>query len=80
MQEIVIEAQQRRPGGKNVNKRLRKSGRIPAVVYGAGREPLPLSVDPEAISDVLHSQSGHNTIFAISVDGQKQANVMVKDY
>ncbi|MBP1595799.1 MAG: ribosomal protein [Acidobacteria bacterium] len=80
MQQIVVEAQRRNPGGKNANRRLRKSGRMPAVVYGAGREPLPLSVDPEAISGILHSQSGHNTIFAVSVEGQAQANVMVKDY
>jgi large subunit ribosomal protein L25 len=37
-------------------------------------------VDPEAISDILHSQSGHNTIFAVSVDGGEQSTVMVKDY
>jgi len=80
MQQIVIEAQRRIPGGKNVNRRLRKSEKIPAVVYGAGREPLPLVVDPEVISNILHSQSGHNTIFAVSVDGGAQANVMVKDY
>ncbi len=80
MQQIVIEAQRRDPAGKNANRRLRTSGRIPAVVYGAGRAPLPLQVDPDAISDILHSQSGHNTIFAVTVDGGAQANVMVKDY
>lgn len=79
MQQIVVEAQRRDPAGKNANRRLRKSGRIPAVVYGAKREPLPLLVDPHAISDVLHSQSGHNTIFSVSVEGS-QSNVMVKDY
>jgi large subunit ribosomal protein L25 len=79
MQQIVIEAQRRAPAGKNANRRIRKSGRIPAVVYGAKREPLPLLVDPDAISDILHSQSGHNTIFAVSVEGG-QSNVMVKAY
>ena len=79
MEQIVVEAQRRDPGGKNVNRRLRKAGRIPAVVYGARREPLPLMVDPGLISDILHSASGHNTIFALSVDGS-QSNVMVKDY
>ena len=79
MQQIVVEAQRRDPAGKNANRRLRKSGRIPAVVYGGKREPLPVLVDPHAISDVLHSQSGHNTIFSVSVEGS-QSNVMVKDY
>jgi large subunit ribosomal protein L25 len=79
MQQIVIEAQRREPAGKNANRRIRKSGKIPAVIYGAKRDPLPLLVDPDAVTDILHSQSGHNTIFAVSVGGA-QSNVMVKDY
>jgi large subunit ribosomal protein L25 len=80
MSQFVIEAQQRTPGGKNVNRRLRGSGRIPAVIYGPGQDPIPLSVDPEAVSDILHSDSGHNTIFTVRIDGGEPANVMVKDY
>jgi len=79
MEQIVVEAQRRNPGGKNVNRRMRKSGQIPAVVYGAGKAPLPLTVDPGVISGILHSASGHNTIFSLSVEGS-QSNVMVKDY
>jgi large subunit ribosomal protein L25 len=80
MSQFVIEAQQRTPGGKNVNRRLRGSGLIPAVIYGPGRDPIALSVDPQAVSDILHSDSGHNTIFTVRVDGGEPANVMVKDY
>lgn len=76
----VIEAQLRIPGGKNVNKRLRKSGRIPAVIYGPGRQPVVVSVDPGVVQAILHSETGRNTIIGISVDGSDQANVMVKDY
>jgi large subunit ribosomal protein L25 len=79
MEQIVVEAQRRTPAGKNANRRLRVSGQIPAVVYGAKREPLALMVDPHLISDILHSHSGHNTIFSVSVDGAL-SNVMVKDY
>jgi large subunit ribosomal protein L25 len=80
MSQFVIEAQQRTPGGKNVNRRMRSSGLIPAVIYGPGKDPLALSVDPQAVSDILHSDSGHNTIFTVRVDGGEPANVMVKDY
>jgi large subunit ribosomal protein L25 len=80
MSQIVIDAQQRTPGGKNVNRRLRKAGRIPAVIYGRGKAPLALSVDPVSVSDILHSESGHNTIFSLRVDGMDPVNVMVKDY
>jgi large subunit ribosomal protein L25 len=76
----VIEAQSRTPGGKNVNKRLRKSGRIPAVIYGPGKQPVVISVDPEVVQTILHSETGRNTIIGISVDGSEQNNAMVKDY
>jgi len=76
----VIEAQLRTPGGKNANKRLRKSGKMPAVVYGPGKQPVVISVDPTAVKTILHSETGKNTIFAVNVDGADQGNAMVKDY
>ncbi len=80
MPQFVIEAQQRVPGGKNVNRRLRKSGRIPAVIYGPSREPVSVVVDPEVVEEILFSESGRNTIFGVKVDGKDQANAMVKSY
>jgi large subunit ribosomal protein L25 len=80
MSQIVIEAQQRVPGGKNVNRRLRKSGKIPAVIYGRGRAPRTLAVDPDVVSDILHSESGRNTIIALRIDGGEPLNAMVKEY
>jgi large subunit ribosomal protein L25 len=76
----VIEAQLRIPGGKNANIRLRKSGKMPAVVYGPGKQPVVVTVDPIAVQTILHSETGKNTIFAVSVDGADQGNAMVKDY
>jgi large subunit ribosomal protein L25 len=80
MAQIVIEAERRNPGGKNVNRRLRRSGKIPAVLYGRGMEPVPLAVTPGAVRDILFSESGHNTIFTVSVEGGQHTNAMVKDY
>jgi len=79
MAQLVIEATRRTPGGKNVNGRMRRGGRIPAVMYGPGHEAVAVSVDPNAVRDILHSDSGQNTIFTVSLEGQ-QANAMVKDY
>jgi large subunit ribosomal protein L25 len=76
----VIEAQMRTPGGKNANKRIRKAGRIPAVIYGHGKESVALSVNPTDVRAILHSDSGRNSIFTVSVDGSEQNNAMVKDY
>jgi large subunit ribosomal protein L25 len=80
MPTTVIEAQMRTPGGKNVNRRLRKSGIIPAVIYGPKKQPMAISVDPHIVQNILHSETGRNTIFTLDVDGSKQDNAMVKDY
>lgn len=79
MEQIVIQAERRGAGGKNVNRRLRYAGKIPAVVYGPKRESVALTVEPGAVGDILRSESGRNTIFTLSVDGSK-TDVMVKDY
>jgi large subunit ribosomal protein L25 len=76
----VIEAQLRTPGGKNANRRLRKAGKIPAVIYGPGKQPVVVSVDPHDVKTILHSETGRNTIFGINVDGSAQGNAMVKGY
>jgi large subunit ribosomal protein L25 len=76
----IIEAQQRDPGGKNVNRRLRVAGKIPAVVYGPGKQPRPVSVNPGEVKEILFSESGRNTIFFVSVDGAQAVNAMIKDY
>jgi large subunit ribosomal protein L25 len=74
----VVEAQPREANGKNVARRVRKSGKVPAVVYGAGKEPVAVSVDPKQISRILHSESGHNTIFDLQVDGERTKAMIVE--
>jgi large subunit ribosomal protein L25 len=76
----VIEAQTRIPEGKNANRRIRKSGKIPAVIYGPGKEPAVLSLNPVDIYAILRSDAGRNTIFNINIEGVGQRSAMVKDY
>jgi len=80
MSQIVIEVERRTPGGKNANRRLRVAGMIPAVMYGRGREPVPVAVDPASVRSILTSESGRNTIFSVKLAGAEQSNAMVKDY
>jgi len=75
----AVEATLREASDKNAARRLRASGMIPAVVYGAGKDPRTIAVDPKAILKILHSGSGHNTIFDLSLDGE-QSKVMVVDW
>ena len=77
----VVQAQPREDSsrGKNEARRLRVSGRVPAVVYGAKKASLAVSVDPKQITRILNSQSGHNTIFDLEV-GSEKAKVMIVDW
>jgi len=77
----VVEAQPRpdTSRGKNEARRLRASGRVPAVVYGAKKGSVAVSVDPKQISRILSSDSGHNTIFDLTV-GPEKAKVMIVDW
>src|SRR6266581_5634501 len=78
-EQNILEAQARTPGTKNDARRVRRGGKVPAVVYGAGKAALPLSVDPRQVSRILHSDTGHNTVFDLAVDGER-TKVMIVDW
>lgn len=65
---------------KNAARRVRVSGKIPAVVYGAGQDPVAVTVDPKVIIKILHSESGHNTIFDLNVEGSAATKAMIVDW
>jgi large subunit ribosomal protein L25 len=65
---------------KNAARRVRVSGKIPAVVYGAGQDSVAVTVDPRVITKILHSDSGHNTIFDLDVTGTGLVKVMIVDW
>jgi large subunit ribosomal protein L25 len=81
MKEQVVEVKSRGDLGKNASRRLRSQGQIPAVVYGARKEPVPIVVDPKKILEVLHSESGVNTIFQLGMaEKEARRHVMIKEY
>ena len=81
MAEIFnVEAEARETFGKNAARRLRHSGRIPAVVYGGGGPSVSLTVDPKAIVRILHSEAGHNAIFTLHIPDKAPARVMLRDW
>jgi large subunit ribosomal protein L25 len=79
LEQNVLEAQPRESGNKNQARRVRVGGKIPAVVYGAGKNSLPVSVDPRQVLRILHSDTGHNTIFDLSLNGEN-AKAMIVDW
>jgi large subunit ribosomal protein L25 len=82
--DATLDAMKRDGRGKNEARRLRASGRIPGVLYGAraeGRAPegVAVAVDPKQVLKILHSDSGANTLISLRLDGG-EARVMLKEY
>jgi large subunit ribosomal protein L25 len=78
--DATLQAEKRDGRGKNEARRLRASGRIPAVVYGAEKgKAVEIAVDPKILMRILHSESGVNTLIGLKVDGG-DTRVMVKEY
>src|ERR1700756_5293086 len=80
MAEILVSAQSRDDRGKNAARRLRRSGLVPAVVYGGKGDNLAVSVDPKALQKVLRSEAGRNTILKLDIAGQGAANAILKNW
>lgn len=77
--DTVVEAQPRASRGKNEARRTRRSGLIPAVVYGAFKDAVSVTVNPKDISKIIHSKTGHNSIFDLDIAGLEKTPVMVAD-
>lgn len=80
MPEVVVAKPREGKFNKNAARRVRVAGKIPAVLYGSGLEPVAVEVDPKQISRILFSESGHNTIFDVEVAGHAAAKAMIVDW
>ena len=60
--------------------RLRARGLSPAVVYGAGGDSIAITVNPKDVTKILHSKTGHNTIFNLNIAGGENTPVMIVDW
>jgi large subunit ribosomal protein L25 len=77
---ITISAEPRETRGKNEARRLRVRQLVPAVVYGAHKASLAVTVSPKEVLRILRSKTGHNTIFNLDVTGVEAMPVMIVDW
>lgn len=71
MSETALVVEARTSTGKGAARRLRAEGRIPAILYGRGRESLPLALDPRALEKILRA-GGANTLLDLTVEGHPE--------
>jgi large subunit ribosomal protein L25 len=72
--QIELPVSLRMEVGKGAAKRLRKSGRIPAVIYGRGMESQPLSVDTATFAHAIAGGVWFSTVIKLHIEGAKKAD------
>src|ERR1700687_5981703 len=77
--KVIVEAAPRAERGKNEARRLRLTGRIPAVLYGGKGQAITLSVNAKQVNTILRSESGHNTLFQVDLGGKHEPAIL-KDW
>jgi large subunit ribosomal protein L25 len=78
MASAQLSASARDIGGKGVARKLRSEGRVPAVVYGHGREPQPLSINTRELERLLDRIAAESTVIDLDIDG-KGARTLIRE-
>lgn len=81
MAEVTLEVSRRENTGKEVAKKLRRDGKVPAVVYGGHKEPVAITVDRKAVSELVQkSEHGVRSVFLLKMAGSdQQRHAMIKE-
>jgi large subunit ribosomal protein L25 len=78
MASAQLSASIRDNGGKGVARKLRSSGSVPAVVYGHGREPQPLSINNRELEKLLGHIAAESTVIDLAIDG-KTSRTLIRE-
>lgn len=79
MSENIIKAVKRETQGTGASRRLRRTGKIPAIVYGEGRDPLSVCIEQNPMFYALQKESFHTSLLKLDIDGEV-VDVIVRDF
>lgn len=71
MKEVILDVNERKEKGTRVSRRLRSSGTIPAILYGAKQTPISLGIPAKDFNRVIHSGAGANVVLTLKFSGDK---------
>jgi large subunit ribosomal protein L25 len=80
MEIVKLDAKVRSEAGKGPARRLRREGMTPAVAYGRELPVTSIAVAPKALTAILNSPHGQNTVVELGIEGQKKATVILRDF
>ena len=79
MEAVTLSADSRADIGKGAARSLRREGKIPAVIYGHGRDPLALTVESKAVSRLLEIIGGETALIDVTIDGDQTIKAIVRE-
>lgn len=77
--KITVKAEKRETRGKNDSRRLRAEGKIPVAIYGGGQEATAAAAELKDLAAILRTETGHNTVFLLDVEGAGVSDVIFQD-
>ena len=80
MQTLKLSAETRNETGKGAVRRLRATGKIPAVAYGPKLDATQLSISPKDVTRVLGTEHGRNSVIELSVGADRKLTVLLTDF
>ena len=78
MSQVSLRAQAGRKPGSRESRRIRRTGQVPAIVYGSELDPIPVQVDSHDLHVALHTDAGTNAIINLEIDGGKTLTTMAR--
>jgi len=80
MTDYVVEAELREETGRAATRRLRRTGKLPGIIYGGGKPDLAITMDYNTVSKVLNEEQFHTSMLVVEVKGSRGKNsVLLKD-
>ncbi len=80
MTDYIIEARLREETGRSATRRLRRAGKLPGIIYGAGKPDLAITMDYNTVAKLLNEEQFHTSMLVVKVKGAKGKNgVLLKD-
>ncbi len=78
-QLFELNAEVRKDMGKGASRRLRRTGNVPAILYGAGKEPTVLMVNQNELNNHLKHEAFYSHVLVIKIAGQGEEKAVLKD-
>ncbi len=79
MEQVTLSAERRDGKGSRPARRLRRQGKVPAIVYGRGLDPMSVAVSGRELYQALHTEAGTNAILSVEVDGDEPVLAVARE-